>query len=51
MGFSIRGEPWVSINMAEHTKYTGNFKFPDPPSEADILKCTHCGLCLNQCPT
>ncbi len=37
--------------MVEQTKYAGNFKFPNPPSEADILKCTHCGLCLNQCPT
>ncbi|MBI3732080.1 MAG: (Fe-S)-binding protein [Chloroflexi bacterium] len=23
----------------------------DPPSFAEILRCTHCGLCLNQCPT
>lgn len=37
--------------MAQEFKHAGNFRFPDPPSEADILKCTHCGLCLNQCPT
>lgn len=25
---------------------------PDhPPDYAEILRCTHCGLCLNQCPT
>ncbi len=23
----------------------------DPPSLSEILRCTHCGLCLNQCPT
>jgi glycolate oxidase iron-sulfur subunit len=28
-----------------------NFKFVDPPDFSEILKCTHCGLCLNQCPT
>ena len=28
-----------------------NFNFPGPPQLSEILKCTHCGLCLNQCPT
>ncbi|MGB8645212.1 MAG: heterodisulfide reductase-related iron-sulfur binding cluster [Anaerolineae bacterium] len=28
-----------------------NFKVVDPPDYDEILKCTHCGLCLNQCPT
>lgn len=28
-----------------------NFKFMDAPDYSEILKCTHCGLCLNQCPT
>lgn len=23
----------------------------DPPALSEILRCTHCGLCLNQCPT
>ena len=23
----------------------------DPPSFSEILRCTHCGMCLNQCPT
>lgn len=27
------------------------FTIPDPPSEADLLRCVHCGLCLNHCPT
>lgn len=37
--------------MVNETRLAGNFKFPDPPEVAEILKCTHCGLCLNQCPT
>ncbi len=28
-----------------------NFQFADPPALSEILKCSHCGLCLNQCPT
>ncbi len=27
------------------------FTIPDPPNEADLLRCVHCGLCLNHCPT
>ncbi len=23
----------------------------DPPNFSEILRCTHCGMCLNQCPT
>src|SRR5437879_1576086 len=23
----------------------------DPPALSEMLRCTHCGLCLNQCPT
>ncbi len=30
---------------------TSNFRVNDPPEYSEILKCTHCGLCLNQCPT
>jgi glycolate oxidase iron-sulfur subunit len=32
-------------------KPASNFRFADPPQLAEILKCSHCGLCLNQCPT
>ncbi len=28
-----------------------NFRFNDAPEYSEILKCTHCGLCLQQCPT
>lgn len=27
------------------------FTIPDPPHDADLLRCVHCGLCLNHCPT
>lgn len=30
---------------------SGGFTIPDPPSDADLLRCVHCGLCLNHCPT
>ena len=29
----------------------GGFTIPDPPTDADLLRCVHCGLCLNHCPT
>ena len=27
------------------------FTISDPPREMDLLRCVHCGLCLNHCPT
>ena len=27
------------------------FSPPDLPREDDLIRCVHCGLCLNQCPT
>ena len=27
------------------------FAGPDAPSEADLYRCVHCGLCLSSCPT
>jgi len=27
------------------------FQGPDAPSEADLYRCVHCGLCLSACPT
>ncbi len=32
------------------TKLNGS-PTPDAPSEADLSRCVHCGLCLNACPT
>ena len=29
----------------------GGFTGPDAPSEADLYRCVHCGLCLSSCPT
>ncbi|MBI3742397.1 MAG: 4Fe-4S dicluster domain-containing protein [Chloroflexi bacterium] len=28
-----------------------HFTILDAPSDADLARCVHCGLCLNQCPT
>lgn len=39
-----------SLIKAQETKLPG-FTIPDPPNEADLLRCVHCGLCLNHCPT
>jgi len=30
---------------------TEGFQGPDAPSEADMYRCVHCGLCLSACPT
>lgn len=36
--------------LAKHATL-GNYPAPDAPNYAEILRCTHCGLCLDQCPT
>lgn len=38
------------IKPEEISTFRG-FTIPDPPQDADLLKCVHCGLCLNHCPT
>jgi len=27
------------------------FSIPNPPTDADLARCVHCGLCLSHCPT
>src|SRR5512143_3257879 len=39
----------AEIKLVERVQ--GNWKTKGPPDWDEILKCTHCGLCLNQCPT
>lgn len=39
-----------SLITSENIKI-GGFTIPDPPHDADLLRCVHCGLCLNHCPT
>ncbi len=38
------------IPIQEISSFKG-FTIADPPFDADLLKCVHCGLCLNHCPT
>lgn len=40
-------EAMISIDKIQ----TRGFTIPDPPHDADLLRCVHCGLCLNHCPT
>lgn len=41
----------MAVYQKEETGTRSNFTSGDAPDVAEILKCTHCGLCLNQCPT
>lgn len=40
----------VPIVLHETVPWRG-FTSEDPPDYAEILRCSHCGMCLNQCPT
>jgi glycolate oxidase iron-sulfur subunit len=48
---SLRLVNFMAAEIHLMEKPAGNFKITDPPEYSEILKCTHCGLCLNQCPT
>lgn len=40
-----------SMSERKATAAPGAFTGPDAPALQDILRCVHCGLCLNHCPT
>ena len=37
--------------MAQIATGNSGFTGPDMPTEADLYRCVHCGLCLSSCPT
>jgi len=39
------------MSAQKATAAPGAFTGPDAPALQDILRCVHCGLCLNHCPT
>ncbi len=39
------------VSERKATAAQEGFSGPDGPSLQDILRCVHCGLCLNHCPT
>jgi len=39
------------VNERKPTPAQEGFGGPDGPALQDILRCVHCGLCLNHCPT
>ncbi|WP_412674533.1 heterodisulfide reductase-related iron-sulfur binding cluster [Aneurinibacillus thermoaerophilus] len=47
----------MPTDSAEHEKRepvcvsSGNYLWPDPPSEDKYSACVHCGMCLEACPT
>lgn len=43
--------PAGSVGGDSLAEYSGWLAGIDAPSEADLSKCVHCGLCLNACPT
>lgn len=46
----------LTVSVTESTPvhavpFVQGFTLDHPPDYGEILRCTHCGLCLNQCPT
>ena len=45
-------EDTISSYAPEPVSFTGiGFVGKDVPTDADLMRCIHCGLCLQQCPT
>ncbi|MDP2950497.1 MAG: 4Fe-4S dicluster domain-containing protein, partial [Chloroflexota bacterium] len=41
----------ASQRQATLPRLRSGFGGPDGPALGDLLRCVHCGLCLNHCPT
>lgn len=50
MGESMTGEHIPLIDLVKGAA-VGNYTAEDAPDYGEILRCTHCGLCLENCPT
>ena len=48
---TVASRPPISLVELAKQVTLGNYPAPDAPNYAEILRCTHCGLCLDHCPT
>src|ERR1700684_3478813 len=51
MGFSVPDGLWEAYRVALRILDTDAWSAQDRASQEDFLRCIHCGLCLNECPT
>ena len=47
----VAGPLAVAVTVEEPLNREPGFRGVDVPSEADLYRCVHCGLCLSSCPT